>query len=298
MPVDLSEENENNIVDIFKQGLNKYIEEINGKFVSRSISLREENVYPSDQDIAILIKEGEEFFVNLFGLQFKRYSNDGWHINTKQLEKLKLQNKILSYCFPFPHKTVLTNSLYHYCFVNPIILPNSTNKIVDQSIFFDGIYPVGDYLLEKRVEESIFMNNLKKQSSSSYERMWGNMLYANYNNSRLKDLDILVPHLSWGEFFELAKIGGRVVFLSNENPPDKGNTNNNQENIAENPEIRETSGIGLGILSGKNHLADFEHTKEIIRSHMKDWANSFLEKPAALIAYNSFSNVLEFFQIN
>ncbi len=102
---------------------------MNGTFGSRRVTLRQEKVYPSDQDFSILLPKTEGFSVHLFALQFKRCDANGWRLSVPQLRSLRGMGHVITYCLPQPTETVAHNSLHHFFFVNPSLLPENVTSI-------------------------------------------------------------------------------------------------------------------------------------------------------------------------
>lgn len=138
--IDLSKLHEEDVIDVFRQGLERFVQSAGGRFYSRRVSLRDEKDYPSDRDFSILFQEKLAFSIHMFGLQFKRWSSECWRIaNGKkkdpkvaehdQLGRLKRMNHVVAYCLPLPFVTDADNSLHYYIFLNPAHVPNTAIRL-------------------------------------------------------------------------------------------------------------------------------------------------------------------------
>jgi len=93
--IPLNECAEDDVIIVFKKGLQAFLTPMDGLFESRKVTPRQEASYPSDQDFSILFPKNNGFSLHLFGLQFKRWKNQGWDINLDQLKKLKRMGHVI-----------------------------------------------------------------------------------------------------------------------------------------------------------------------------------------------------------
>jgi hypothetical protein len=97
----------------------------------------------------------------------------------------------------------------------------------------------------------------------------------------------VVPHCSWGEFFQAIEIGGSAVTVPGGpgNPPDL-------DDDPDPGDIRDFGGIGLRI----DCRGRWGHpwVRRQIQKHIRLWTSGLLQPPAAIIAYNSFTHALAF----
>jgi len=84
--MDLSRASEDDVVEAFKAGLRRFVRGQRGAFGARRVTVRQERVFPSDQDFALSFDSPTGTRLHIFGLQFKRWKGDGWTLSQQQQE--------------------------------------------------------------------------------------------------------------------------------------------------------------------------------------------------------------------
>ncbi|MFC2138921.1 hypothetical protein ACFLTE_12180, partial [Bacteroidota bacterium] len=235
--IDIREYTEDDIVTLFGLGLKNFIENLNGTFRSRRVTLRQENSYPSDQDYALKFDDPKGFRLHLFGLQFKRWKKDGWFIDENQANDLNRMNHVIGFCFPRACLTIPSNSLHSFYFVNPSCVPSKHSMVK-------------------------FGRFIAHQELGQDDMNWAH-IHIFSKGPETKENNI--PRLSWGEFYDAIRLGGLVIQVPGtpSNPPDSG--------TSPRPDIiKHNTGIGLTITCQGQWGSSWARSQ--ITEHVRFWA--------------------------
>ncbi|MEK7685114.1 MAG: hypothetical protein AAB466_06815 [Verrucomicrobiota bacterium] len=314
-PVDLSECSEGDVVEFFKAGLRAFIANDGGSCGARAVTLRQERTYPSDQDFALLFSAEGVFEVHLFGLQFKRWEQEGWRLSSRQQDALQRMAHVVAYCFPRPVKGTPRNALHAFVFVNPArvgalqlgFLRHSNlrldsrsigqrvqKNVVQRVVSLSGaasrqLLPPWQRkaALRKVLDEALtgiadvvaeVINDESLASLFDADRTWGANAIRPEGGAAT-----VVPYVSWGEFFEDVLLGATFI------------TVNGSPNGPPTPDVF-PGGIGLRLLGAGSHATAWAQRE--LADHVALWARTVLEPPAAVIAYESFSRALQLIEIS
>jgi hypothetical protein len=261
--IDLSTCTEDDIVEIFRLGLSAFVERAGGSFSSRRVTLRQERSYPSDQDYALVFTSPRGFRLHLFGLQFKRWADGGWAINSQQADALRRLAHVVGYCLPRPCATVVSNSLHAFYFLNPSCLPSRCSAL-------RLLYSFGD--------------------DHQHDKD-GNWAHLRLNaRSSINDRGDNIPRLSWGEFFSALETGAVIVAVPGgpKHPPGPDSKPGPQDQ-------RQGTGLGLTITCPGPWGTAWARGQ--ITEHVRFWSKTVLSPPAAVIAFESFSRSIDFIEV-
>jgi hypothetical protein len=112
--LDLERCTEDDVVEVFKSGLRAFLRSEGGSLGARRVTLRQEKVFPSDQEFTLRFDSLEGFRLHLFGLQFKRWIEDGWALAEEQGNRLRDLGHVIGYCLPRSGTLAPSNSLHGF----------------------------------------------------------------------------------------------------------------------------------------------------------------------------------------
>ncbi len=264
--IDLSECTEDDVVEMFRRGLESFIERCGGAVSSRRVTLRQEKTYPSDQDYALVLTTPQGFRLHILGLQFKRVSSSWrkdehfWLVDPNQREVLRGSAHVVAYCLPRPCHIFPSHSLHGFYFVHPGCLSTDAT----------------------RIRLDWFLHHKHTGDNWAHLQLRWKALRPDSGDE--------VPRLSWGEFFDAVEEGALHFTVpgtpQNPSPP---------EADPQGPPGLNRRGTGLTITcSGSWGSAWARHQ---ITQHLHHWSATVLSPPAAVIAYESFSRTLEFIEL-
>jgi hypothetical protein len=321
--MNLAEFTEDDVVEAFKVSLRAFIRNEGGAFGVRRVTLRDEKMFPSDQDFTLLFRSQTKFRLHVFGLQFKRWNRNGWILSQDQESKLVGTSSVVGYCLPCPSNLSVENALHAYYFVNPARLPmgctrldllnpgeiswlgmsptdlaNSVQSQLDLSLRLESflqdrtvvVDPTSEVVKLRRTINSTgsivkkIVEELNWRATARPSQKWGTSIIRMEDSER--KYSHIIPHLSWGEFFEALKRGATVV-----NVP--GGPNNLPEPNQSPPHDRVSPGTGVGLTIMCSGAWGSEWAERQVVDHLDQWTRSVLEPPAAVIAYESFTRSLE-----
>jgi hypothetical protein len=316
---------EDDVVELFKAGLRTFLKAQGGAFGSRRATLREERIFPSDQEFAVRFDSPNGFRLHLFGLQFKRWSDKGWALSEVQLTNLRQAGHVIGYCLPCPADLVPSNSLHGFYFINPQAVPEGSKRL---TLFRPGIVvPLGvtpaklASAVQSRLDMQVSMEDfLRKRPSildrpapgeilralrkiirdtgstvkqaatelQSAARVYDGQTWGASAVGATSESEACVPHLSWGDFFHAALEGSWIIDVpgSPESPPD----------LDADPDSNGSPATGMGLTINCSGVWGQPWAVRQISDHLEHWTRSLLESPAAVIAYESFSRSLEFIE--
>ncbi len=127
--MNLAEFTEDDVVEAFKVSLRTFIRNEGGALGVRRVTLRDEKVFPSDQDFTLLFTSKTKFQLHIFGLQFKRWNRNGWALSQDQASQLLETSSVVGYCLPCPSSLSVENALHAFYFVNPARLPVGCTRL-------------------------------------------------------------------------------------------------------------------------------------------------------------------------
>jgi hypothetical protein len=309
---------EDDAVEAFKTGLRKFVQGEGGGFGARRVTLRQEKVFPSDLDIALWFESNSEVRWHLFGLQFKRWNGSGWSLSAEQSARLSRFGHVIAYCLPSPGELGLANILHAFRFVNPQRLPKDCIELaltcpaewrplgmapasLASSIQrkFDFDLTLQDHLDERAL---IYLSDAEKisklrtiiRTASTNVREAAQALAmqatvvpdSSWGQSLIDANGVIVPHLTWFDFFSAANQGSTIMTVPDEAAilPDSPDPPG---------DVCSASGIGLTLIASQRRSGA---VRASLGSHIGFWTRSVLQPPAAIVAYESFSRTLEFIE--
>jgi hypothetical protein len=324
MPLEFQTLTEDDIVEAFKSGLRAFLGSEGGSFGARRVTLRQEKVFPSDQDFTIRFDSSHGFRLHLFGLQFKKWHSNGWRLAEEQVERLRTYRHVIAYCLAHPGELATNNALHGFCFINPGRVAKKASQL---ALFRPGEWLTAEFAdnfvrdVQRRLDFTLTLHEhvqrhgvavdttsigeigklrglLRSAQTSVREALserglatavrasaeWGQTIVGAVDAESTH----FVPHLSWGDFFDAAKVGSTVVTVPGDptNPP-------RPEDPAPDENFMRAAGLGLTITCGGSRGSVWARSQ--IDAHVEHWLRTVLEPPAVVIAYESFTRSMEFF---
>lgn len=249
--MNLERTSEDDAIEAFKAGLRNFVRGEGGGFGTRRVTLRQEKIFPSDLDIALWFDFDGAVRWHLFGLQFKRWSGTGWSISADQFARLSRLGHVIAYCFPSAGESALANMLHAFRFVNPRRIPDGCTELTllcpaqflplgvspvslarsvqqqfavelalqDRHDKFD-IFPTSEDEKIRKLRTLIRTAGQKvrekaeamaTEATVAGDSEWGQNLIASEG--------VVVPHLTWFDFFNAAKQGSTIIKIPDDPGP-------------------------------------------------------------------------------
>ncbi len=310
--MNLDRSSEDDAIEAFKAALKNFVRREGGAFGARRVTLRQEKVFPSDLDVASWFESEGAAKWHLFGLQFKRWNGTGWSLSAEQFARLSPLGHVIAYCFPSPGELALSNMLHAFRFVNPRRIPDDCTELallcpaqflplgvsptclaksvqqqfeaemaLQQHLDNLGFMPPSDS--EKIAKLRVLIRTVGRKVREKVEAM-GTAVAADseWGQSLIASDGVVVPHLTWFDFFNAVKQGSTIIRIP-DSPPPPGPPE----------DVSFGAGIGLTLTAGPGGNSALRAS---LASHVAFWTRTALAPPAAVVAYESFSRSLQFIE--